>query len=545
VAARWTLGLQVGAQKVEARLVGNDQLKASFTATAIAGAVATFALVGGDKQRAPAGSVLPDSLVVRALDASSNPVPGVLVNWSVTGGGSVSSDQVPTGADGRAAVRRTLGPAAGDQATIANAGNVPGSPITFEATAAAGAAAALVLATQPASVASAGAPLARQPRLQLRDNLGNPVRQEGLIVTAELASGPAATLAGDRTQATGADGLASFSDLAINGPPGTYTLRFSGQGVAPAVSDAIDLRTGAVSASRSSLAADPSTITVFGNRSTITVTVRDGQGNVIEGATVLPSSSDPGTSNFAPVSAGTNGNGVATFTFGASAAKNYTISARANNVQLDDHATIQVKRATTTTIIRSFQPQSSTALEPVTISFEVTASVSGRPSGTVTVSDGDETCSAPVSQGACTLTPATAGNKTFKASYAGDASFEPSSGSQSHRIDLVPTAVVEFRSDSPFGSVVGETVTFTATLQALNGVATGKVSFRENSCGSNGKLLGSGNLRPTGAAFLSQATFSTKSLSVGIHSIFACYDGNQTFESSQGGPWAQRIFTKN
>jgi len=309
------------------------------------------------------------------------------------------------------------------------------------------------------------------------------------------------------------------------------------------VSDAIDLHTGAVSASRSSLAADPTTIIVFGNRSTITVTVRDGQGNLITGATVVPSSSDPGGSNFTPTSSATNGNGVATFTFGASAAKSYTISAQANGVTLDDRATVQAQRAGTTTTVRSFNPQSSTALEPVTVGFAVSASGSGTPTGTVSVSDGSQTCSAPVSQGGCTITPATAGNKTFTAKYSGDATFEPSSGNQTHRIDLVPTLVVTLTSSLPFGSVVGQTVTFTATLQALNGVATGTVDFRENSC--SGNKLGSGTLKPTGDAFVSEASFSTKSLSVGSHSIFACYSGNATFASSQRGPIVQRVSLKS
>ena len=52
VAARWTLGRQAGPQQAEARIVGNDQLNAAFTATASAGAVASFVIVKGDKQRA-------------------------------------------------------------------------------------------------------------------------------------------------------------------------------------------------------------------------------------------------------------------------------------------------------------------------------------------------------------------------------------------------------------------------------------------------------------------------------------------------------------
>jgi adhesin/invasin len=497
----------------------------------------------GDKQSAPAGTTLADSLVVRALDAQNNPIPGLLVNWSVTGGGTVTSNQVPTGPDGRAAVRRTLGPTAGVQTTVANAGNVPGSPITFTSTALAGQTTTLALVTQPASTAQSGVPLTRQPRLQLRDALGNSVAQGGVGVTAELASGPGATLAGKTTVPTDATGLAAFTDLAINGPPGSYTLRFTASGLPPVVSDAIQVTVGAVSASRSSLTADPQSITVFGTKSTVTVTVRDGQGNVISGAAVVPASSDPGNSSFSPTSGTTNSSGVATFSFGATAAKDYVVSARANNVLINQTQTITAKRAPTTTSITGFQPSSSTALEPVTVGFSVTASGSGNPSGTVSVTDGTVSCSAPVSQGGCTLTPPTAGTKTFKASYAGNDTFQPSSGQQSHTIDLVPTLIVALTSSLPFGSLVGESVTFTATVQAQAGVAAGNVNFREESCGSSGNTLGSGALKPTGDAFVSEATFTTSKLKAGTYSIFACYPGNQTFAGSTRGPIVQQVTT--
>ena len=48
--------------------------------------------------------------------------------------------------------------------------------------------------------------------------------------------------------------------------------------------------------------------------------------------------------------ASTNDNGVATFSVRRSAAKDYVISARANNVQLDDRATVKVQRAPSTTV---------------------------------------------------------------------------------------------------------------------------------------------------------------------------------------------------
>ncbi len=540
--ARWVLGSQAGVQRASASVVGVDGLIAEFNATASAGAVATFAIIDGDNQSALVGTALRDSLIVRAVDAVGNPVIGLRVDWSVTGGGSVSSASVPTGTDGRAAVRRTLGPATGTQTTLANAGDVPGSPLTFTATALPAPPAVLAVVTQPASTAVVGVAFSRQPKIQLRDNLGNPVSQAGFAVSAELASGPTATLMGQQTKAADATGLATFTDLAINGPLGTYTLRFTseaGSTVAPVTSAPIELRVGAVSASRSTVTVQPSTITVFSGKSTITVTARDDQGNPIGGATVVPTSSDPSSSTLAPASAGTSGSGVATFTFSATAAKDYIVSARANNVQLNQKPTVKVKRAGSVTTIRDFQPPNSTALASVSVAFSVSGSGGGTPSGTVTVSEGSVTCSATVAQGKCALTPTTAGNKTFKANYLGDANFEPSSDTQQHPIGPVPTAVISLVSSDLFDATVEDDISFTATLQAQIGVAVGQVRFRENSC--DGSSLGSGQLIAAGGQ--SFATL-TRKLSAGTHLIFACYDGNQTFKSSQGGPLVQSVSSK-
>jgi hypothetical protein len=538
--ARWVLGSQAGLQRANVSVVGADELTAEFSATASPGAVATFAIIDGDNQSAPVGTTLRDSLIVRAMDAAGNPVIGLLVAWSVTGGGSVSAPSVPTGTDGRAAVRRTLGPGAGTQTTLANAGDVPGSPLGFTATAVPAPPAVLAVVTQPASTAVVGVPFSRQPKIQLRDNLGNPVSQAGFAVSAALASGPAATLVGQRTQAADATGLAAFTDLAINGPPGTYTLRFSseaGSAVTPVTSDPIELKIGAVSASRSTVSAQPSTITVFSGKSTITVTARDEQGNPVGGASVVPTSSDPGSSNFTPASAGTSGNGVATFTFSATAAKDYIVSARANGVQLNQTPTVKVKRASSVTTIRGFQPPSSTALAPVSVAFSVSGPSGGSPSGTVTVSDGSVSCSGTVAQGQCTLTPTTKGTKTFKASYLGDANFEPSSASQQHQIDAVQTALT-LVSSNPFDPTVNDEITFTATVQAQIDVATGQVTFRENSC--SGSSLGKGDLHAAGG--VSIATL-TRTLSAGTHQIFACYGGNQTFGPSENS-LTQQVFQR-
>lgn len=247
--ARWALGESEGTQQANAQVVGIEVLSVSFSATAGEGVAALIQLVSGDNQTATAGSTLPDSLIIRALDDASRPVAGVTVSWEAIGGGSVSSATSVTGADGRAGVRRTLGPGAGDQSTTATVEGVAGSPVAFEATATVGQAGRLSIEVQPAASAVSGEPFSRQPQIQLVDANNNPVATAGIAVIATIVSGPGgATLVGSATQATNAQGLAVFSNLGISGGPGSYRLNFSGTGVEGVTSDQIGLSAGAAAA---------------------------------------------------------------------------------------------------------------------------------------------------------------------------------------------------------------------------------------------------------------------------------------------------------
>ena len=246
---RWVLGSSQGTQQVQAKVVSAVPLSTTFTATASAGVAARLEAVRGDGQTATAGSELPDSVVVRTLDAAGRPVGGIMVEWTVTGGGSVSAAATVSGPDGMTGVRRTLGPAAGAQATVATVDGVEGSPVTFAATAAVGDAGRLAIEVQPPTSAQSGLPFSRQPQVQLVDANGNEVARQGLAVTASVFSGPGgATLVGSRTASTNGQGLAVFSDLGISGGPGSYRLNFAGTAVEGATSATIVLSAGAASA---------------------------------------------------------------------------------------------------------------------------------------------------------------------------------------------------------------------------------------------------------------------------------------------------------
>jgi Domain of unknown function (DUF1929) len=190
----------------------------------------TIEPVSGDGQDATVGTTLPESLIVRVLDQNGEPLSGVTVEWEAQGGGSVSAASTESGADGRTGIIRTLGMTPGEQATVATAEGLDGSPITFTATATESPAGPVVeVVTQPPASALDGEVFAaaEQPVVRVLTD-GVPV--EGATVTASLGSG-SGTLEGELTAATDAEGIARFGDLGIAGE-GDHTIEFT----APAAS---------------------------------------------------------------------------------------------------------------------------------------------------------------------------------------------------------------------------------------------------------------------------------------------------------------------
>ncbi len=89
-------------------------------------------IIAGDEQEGPAGSALPDPLIVRLLDPAGKPVSGRTVLWVVRAGdGAVDPVTGMTDADGFASAAWTLGALAGPNAVDAEVPNV--GKVTFTA----------------------------------------------------------------------------------------------------------------------------------------------------------------------------------------------------------------------------------------------------------------------------------------------------------------------------------------------------------------------------------------------------------------------------
>jgi len=102
-----------------------------------------------------------------------------------------------------------------------------------------------------------------------------------------------------------------------------------------------------------------------------------------------------------------------------------------------------IAKASTATTITSDLPDPSTPGQAVTVTWSIAVSPAGAgtPSGTVTVSDGSATCSAPVTAGGCSLALTVAGTRTLIATYAGDSNFSGSSGTASHTVQSLYTFI--------------------------------------------------------------------------------------------------------
>jgi hypothetical protein len=430
------LGTEVGVTNVVAQVVASGNqgpIQASFSITALPASANGLSLVSGDNQSAPAGSPLPAPLVVKVTDAFGNPVSGVTITWAAAGGGTLSASTTQTGDDGQTSVQLTLGTTAGTQTVTASAEGLAGSPLTFNLNATAGNASGISIVSGNGQTGAAGAPLTAALVVKVVDGSGNPVI--GATVTwAVTAGGGSATPA---TSTTDANGQAA-TIWTLGATPGTNTLNASVAGVGTATFTA----TG-VSGAPSQLAilTQPSQTARIGTpfaRQPV-IQVRDGQGNdvaqsgvSVTAAVALGAGTLGGTTTRL-----TDAQGRATFTDlqinGAGGA--HTLIFAAAGYTSVTSTSIIVQKASTTTTIASDQPDPSAPNAAVSVTFTVTSSA-GTPTGTVlvTASGGLETCSAAVSAGSCSITLTTTGNRTLTANYSGDASFDPSSDTESHQV---------------------------------------------------------------------------------------------------------------
>lgn len=332
----WTLGPSAGMQELSVATAASGP-SVTFRGEAAPATANVVSVISGNGQSARAGNALADSLTIRVTDEFGNPVSDAPVTWT-TVGGSLSPGTTTTSEQGYARTRWTLGPDAGSQTAFASVAGVP-DPVSFSATATPGPIPVLVIDRQPDDKAKSGEELRRQPRIRLQDGEGHDLQTAGVAVTAKV-NGAGAILEGTTTVATGGNGRADFTDLAITAPSGNYTLTFSASGYTSVTSAAIEVEARPVSPTESSVVTDSSSFSA-GGTALLTATVRDADGNPISGITVTFSSTGSGHTLQQP-GASTDANGVATGSITATISGPRTITTTAGSVTLSPPLVLQV-----------------------------------------------------------------------------------------------------------------------------------------------------------------------------------------------------------
>jgi hypothetical protein len=313
-------GVAPGTTDLVASAVGKTA-SVLVTVVPVAPTATTLSIATQLPTSAPSGATLAVQPAVQVQDAAGVPVAqaGVIVTASIgSGGGTLGGFAVAsTNANGLAtftglSISGTVGPR-----TLTF--SAPGFPsVTSEAVdITAGAPAALVVSTQPSATVQSAVALAAQPVVQLRDASGNPVGQDGLTVTATIATG-GGTLGGTAAVITDVNGVASFTNLSITGTAGSRTLGFAASGLTSAVSTTIDVTPGTSAPSAIAIMTQPSA----GAQSGVAlaqqpvVQIRDGTGAAVNqaGVSVTAAIATGGGSLGGTTTVTTNGSGVATFT---------------------------------------------------------------------------------------------------------------------------------------------------------------------------------------------------------------------------------------
>lgn len=235
-----------------------------------------------------------------------------------------------------------------------------------------------------------------------------------------------------------------------------------------------------------------------------TVTVSDGSASC---SGILPATSCALTST-------ASGAKPLTATYNGDASFNGSVSATAAHL---------VNKAATSTVIVSGTPDPTVTGQAYTVTYSVTVTAPGvgAPSGSVTVSDGIDSCSGTLPATSCAVTSTTAGGKALIATYNGDGNFASSvSATTAHQVNKAATVTLVV-SDNPHPSVVATAVAVSATVAAAaggSGTPTGSIAISDGIDGCSITLPSlSCNWTPT---------------TIGTRTLVATYGGDANFASS-------------
>jgi Bacterial Ig-like domain (group 3)/Galactose oxidase, central domain len=505
-----------GTSTCSASETGNSTFAA--TATFNLAATATHFAVSPSTATPTAGS--PFSVTVTAEDASNNTVTGYTgtVHFSLTntdGGAALPANYTFLAGDAGVhtftnGVTLTIAGAQTINTTDTNNSSITGSA---NVTVGAGSANSIIISSGSGQSATVNAAFANPLVALVRDTYLNPV--SGVSVTFMAPSSGASGVFSNSTATivahTDAAGHASESFTA-NTIAGTYSVTASATGVATPATFSETNTPGELD--HLVLAPDTAAV-VVGQGQAYTATGYDQYDNSLGDVT--------GATTFSILPDGSCT--VATCT--PTAAGSHTVTGTDNTKT--GTATLTVNKADTTTAITTDLSAHTVVGQSYDVAFTVTVNGpgSGTPTGTVTVSDGSQTCTASVATGHCSLTSTTVGAKTVTASYPGDSNFKSSASSgTAHTVDKADTTTSVTSSPAvSFGTV---SVTLSATVSANSPstatVNEGTVTFTiKDSTGATTIDTVSGVTVSSGAASTSYNITTPTLYAAGSYRIYAAY----------------------
>jgi alpha-tubulin suppressor-like RCC1 family protein len=196
--------------------------------------IVSLSLVSGGSQTGFVGALLPDPLVVRAIDQDGQPVSGIVITWSVvTGGGVVTPADGTSDADGLTSTSFRLGSTLGTQSVRALIAGSNSTPITFNATATAAPASMIAIASGDNQTGVVQTQLPADLTVKVTDAFGN--AKEGITVFYNILLGN-----GTLSAATAQSDAAGLARVKWTLGPLASTQRVSAQipGAVPVIFDA-------------------------------------------------------------------------------------------------------------------------------------------------------------------------------------------------------------------------------------------------------------------------------------------------------------------
>jgi adhesin/invasin len=241
----------------------------------------TLVLIGGDAQQVPVNSQASSSLIVMAKDGSNQPIPGKTVTFSLSGGGSLSSNSVTTDSNGMAAVDFTAG---GVASTVTITATSSVGSVSFTETVVALSAYTVQVVSGDAQSGAVGSVLGSPLKVKVLDGTGAAAQNVSITFSVQSGNGSFAG-ASSKVVTSDTSGFAQATytlgtTAGMNSVRATIT---SAAAVYASFSESGTVSGGsAVDYSNSTLTLSQASVNANGvNTVTATITVRDAYGNLI------------------------------------------------------------------------------------------------------------------------------------------------------------------------------------------------------------------------------------------------------------------------